>query len=428
MTPPRAASSPDARPESDAADPAAEVAAIAPMPLWKHPRIRRGALALAGAGAVLAAIWWFHFRPFVTTEDARIAAPFANAAPAGAGGRIERVLVKEGDRVRAGDALVELDAVSQRAHLERARAGLRVAEARVRAAEAQLDVERRVATSTGQRARAGVESAEAAYRLAREGARREDVERARAAATAAEARQRLARRDLDRAETLTAAGAIALAELDRARANEGAARAALEEAQAALRKLETGARPDELEIARVGVSDSQARAVEANAAPARVALRVQQLEEARASQAQAAAEATAAEIALDQTTLRAPFDGVVLRVGVDPGNFVSTGQGVVTVADTAHAWVAANVEETAAGLVRPGEAVQIEVDEGGRLDGRVEVVTQTAASRFALIPADNAAGNFTKVVQRIPLRIALDAPGSRALRVGQSVVARIRVR
>jgi membrane fusion protein (multidrug efflux system) len=90
--------------------------------------------------------------------------------------------------------------------------------------------------------------------------------------------------------------------------------------------------------------------------------------------------------------------------------------------------VAANVEETAAGLVRPGELVRIDVDEGGRLDGHVEVVTQTAAARFALIPADNAAGNFTKVVQRIPLRIAIEAPGSRALRVGQSVVARISVR
>ena len=424
MTQASASSTTGARPESNV--PA--VAAITPSPLWRHPRIRRGAAALAGVAVVLLGTWWFWFRPYVTTEDARIAAPFAAVSPAGAGGRIERVLVTEGDRVHAGDALVELDSVSQRAHLERARAGLRVAEARVRAAEAQLEVERRVAASTGQRARAGVESAEAAYRLAREGARREDVERARAAVIAAEAKQRLARQELERAETLATAGAIALAELDRARAGDGAAQAALDEARATLRKLEAGVRPDELEIARVGVSDSQARAVEATAAGGRVALRVQQLEEARASQAQAVADVAAAEIALDQTTLRAPFDGVVLRVAVDPGNYVSTGQGVVTVADTAHAWVAANVEETAAGLVRPGEPVRIDVDEGGRIDGRVEVVTQTAASRFALIPADNAAGNFTKVVQRIPIRIAIDAPASRALRVGQSVVARIRVR
>ena len=168
--------------------------------------------------------------------------------------------------------------------------------------------------------------------------------------------------------------------------------------------------------------------IEAEAAGGKVTLRVQQLEEARAAQAQASAEVAAAEIALDLMMLRSPFDGVVLRVAVDPGNYVSTGQGVVTIADTAHAWVAANVEETAAGRVRPGEPVRIEVDEGGELEGRVEVVTQTAASRFALIPADNAAGNFTKVVQRIPIRIAVDGAAGRALRVGQSVVARIRVR
>jgi membrane fusion protein (multidrug efflux system) len=406
-------------------------ATVEPLPRtppWKHPRVRRGAVGLALAAAVLLAVWWIHYRPYVTTEDARIAAPFAAVSPAGVGGRIARVLVKEGDRVYTGDALVELDGFAQRAQLERARAGLLVAEARARAAEAQLDVERRVATSTGQRARAGVQSAAAAYRLAREGARHEDVERAEAVEKAAEAKARLARQDLDRAEALATEGAIAVAELDRARANENASRAALDEARAALRKLETGFRPEELEIARVGVSDSQARVIEAEAAGGKVTLRVQQLEEARAAQAQVSAEVAAAEIALDLMMLRSPFDGVVLRVAVDPGNYVSTGQGVVTIADTAHAWVAANVEETAAGRVRPGEPVRIEVDEGGELEGRVEVVTQTAASRFALIPADNAAGNFTKVVQRIPIRIAVDGAAGRALRVGQSVVARIRVR
>jgi membrane fusion protein (multidrug efflux system) len=204
--------------------------------------------------------------------------------------------------------------------------------------------------------------------------------------------------------------------------------AALDEARATLRKLEAGSRVEEVEIARVGVSDSEARLGEADAADRRVGLRGQELEQARAGEAQARAELAAAQVALDQMTLRSPYDGVVLRVSVYPGNFASTGQGVVTVADVAHAWVAANVEETSAGRLRPGERVRIEVDEGGELEGHVEVVTQTAASRFALIPADNAAGNFTKVVQRIPLRIAIDGAAGRPLRVGQSVVARIRVR
>lgn len=419
---------PELRPAEEPADAAVRELPAREPPLWRHPRIRRGALALAAAAVALLAGWWIWFRPYVTTEDARIAAQVAAIAPAGAGGRIDRVRVREGDAVHAGDVVVELDAAAQRAQLERARAALAVAEARVRAAEGQVDVERRVATASGQRARAGVASARAAYRLAREGARREDVERARATVAAAEARQRLARQELERAEVLTGAGAMAAADLDRARAGGAAAEAALEEARASLRRLEAGSRVEELEIARVGVSDSEARLGEADAASRRVGLRGQELEQARAAEAQARAELAAAQVALDQMTLRSPYDGVVIRVAVDPGNFASTGQGVVTVADTAHAWVAANVEETAAARVRPGEPVRIDVDEGGRLEGHVEVVTQAAASRFALIPADNAAGNFTKVVQRIPVRIAIDGAGARALRVGQSVVARIRVR
>lgn len=73
--------------------------------------------------------------------------------------------------------------------------------------------------------------------------------------------------------------------------------------------------------------------------------------------------------------------------------------------------------------------VRIVIDEGGELSGRVDVITQSAASQFALIPADNAAGNFTKVVQRIPIRIAIDAsPRIQSLRIGQSVEVRVRVR
>jgi membrane fusion protein (multidrug efflux system) len=99
------------------------------------------------------------------------------------------------------------------------------------------------------------------------------------------------------------------------------------------------------------------------------------------------------------------------------------------VVDLSHAWIAANVKETATALLRAGQPASVSIDEGGALSGHVQVVTQAAASQFALIPADNAAGNFTKVVQRIPVRIAIDpSPRVAALRVGESVEVRIRVR
>jgi membrane fusion protein (multidrug efflux system) len=128
-------------------------------------------------------------------------------------------------------------------------------------------------------------------------------------------------------------------------------------------------------------------------------------------------------------TLKSSVDGVVVRVTVDPGDYLSPAQGAVTVVDLANAWIAANVEETASGLLRLGQTAKVSIDEGGELSGRVDVITQSAASSFALIPADNAAGNYTKVVQRIPIRIAIDpSPRIHTLRAGQSVEVRIRVR
>ena len=94
-----------------------------------------------------------------------------------------------------------------------------------------------------------------------------------------------------------------------------------------------------------------------------------------------------------------------------------------------HAWVSANIEETRIAQVKPGQPVSINIDEGGSLTGKVQEITSAAASQFSLLPTENASGNFTKVVQKIPVKIALDPhPGKRILRAGQSVSIRIRVR
>jgi membrane fusion protein (multidrug efflux system) len=393
-------------------------------------RNRRLRLVTAGVAAALLgsfAVWWFAYRPFVTTEDARIAAPVVVVAPEGAGGRVERVLVREGQAVRAGEPLVELDAATERAGVDRARALVAQAEARVGEAEAQLALERRLAQAAQGRARAGVRSARAAHRLAAEGARAEELARARAERTGAEALAAQRRRDLDRAEGLAREDAVSAADLEAARTAEAAARASLEARRAALDQLEHGTRPEDLSIARGGVLQAEAGLLEADGGADRVNLRTRQLDEARAQAAQARAELVLAEVALARRTLASSVGGVVVRVVADPGDLLAPGQGAVTVVDVEHAWVAANVEETAAGGLRPGQPATIAIDEGGELTGHVEVVAQAAASQFALIPADNAAGNFTKVVQRIPVRIAIDpSPRVPSLRVGQSVVVQIR--
>ncbi len=398
-------------------------------PILQHSRFRRVVAALALVLAGLGLLWWFHYRPYVSTDDARVAAPLIVIAPQGSGGRVDRVLVREGQTVQAAEPLVELDASAERSQVDRARALLALADARVGEAEAQLRLERRLSEATERRARATVHSAQASQERTTRGARTEEVAKARADVSAAETLAVQAGRDLDRAAMLAREGAIAEVSLETARTGEAAARASLASKQAMLDLLEHGNRSEDISIAQSGVLAAQAGLLDASGGTDRVAFRSRQVEAARAQAAQARAELTLAEVALARMTLKSSVGGVVVRVPVDPGDYLSPGQGAVTVVDIAHAWIAANVEETASGLLRLGQAADISIDEGGDLSGRVDVITQSAASAFALIPADNAAGNYTKVVQRIPIRIAIDAsPRVRALRAGQSVVVRIRVR
>ena len=153
----------------------------------------------------------------------------------------------------------------------------------------------------------------------------------------------------------------------------------------------------------------------------------QSLDSARSNFEVAQAELQQAEVILENTYIKSPFDGIVIQKATEVGNILEPGQTVVTVADVDHAWVAANVEETSVGLVKVGQSVSISVDEGGRLKGHVIEIRDASAAQFALIPSDNSAGNYTKVVQRIPIKVALDTKPKHPLRVGQSVVIKIRV-
>ena len=153
----------------------------------------------------------------------------------------------------------------------------------------------------------------------------------------------------------------------------------------------------------------------------------QSLDSARSNFEIAQAELKQAEVVLENTYIRSQIDGVIIQKATEVGNILEPGQTAVTVADVEHAWVAANVEETSVGNVMVGQHVSISVDEGGKLKGHVIEVRDASASQFSLIPSDNSAGNYTKVVQRIPIKVAIDSKLGHPLRVGQSVVVKIRV-
>jgi membrane fusion protein (multidrug efflux system) len=126
--------------------------------------------------------------------------------------------------------------------------------------------------------------------------------------------------------------------------------------------------------------------------------------------------------------LKSPVDGVVVQKVAEVGNILEPNQTALTVADIDHAWISANIEETAVAAVKIGQPVTVHIDEGGELTGKVSEVRAATASQFALIQSENPSGNFTKLVQRIPIKVELDAHPSQSLRSGQSVELRIRVR
>jgi membrane fusion protein (multidrug efflux system) len=154
---------------------------------------------------------------------------------------------------------------------------------------------------------------------------------------------------------------------------------------------------------------------------------VRELDNAKANYQMADADFRLADINLQNTYLKAPIDGVVIQKLAQPGNVIDPGQVALVISDVDHAWVEANIEETNISRIKVGQPVSISVDEGGSLNGKVEEITSAAASTFSLIPAENASGNYTKVVQRIPVKIALDPHPGRVLKAGQSVTVKIKV-
>lgn len=142
-----------------------------------------------------------------------------------------------------------------------------------------------------------------------------------------------------------------------------------------------------------------------------------------------------AELALAHTRIVAPFDGVVGKKNAELGANVSPGQSLVALSEDSAVWVTANFKETQITGMRPGDPAEIRVDAfpNLRVRGHVESLSPATGAKYALLPPDNATGNFTKVVQRVPVRIAIDAvegaPGGEPPRlpVGLSVDARVRI-
>ncbi len=306
-----------------------------------------------------------------STDDAFIEAHVIAISPQ-ISEHVNRVLVSDNQIVKKGDLLVELDPLNEEVLLETARANLASAEAKLVQAQAQL-------TST-----------EAEFAQSRA-----DADQARANAENAT-------KELARNSELRKSGAIAQREYDTTQMQALSTKAALES------KLQT-ARSAESSIK---VGKAQVKAAEAQVA-------------------QAKALVTAAELRLSYTKIAAPESGRVTRKNVEAGSYVQTGSSLLAIVPP-EVWVIANLKETQLDRVRPGQPVDIKVDAypSQKFHGRVDSVQSGTGSRFSLLPAENATGNYVKVVQRVPLKIVFDSLPKDAppLTPGMSVVPTIDVR
>jgi len=245
------------------------------------------------------------------------------------------------------------------------------------------------------RARLAQTEGDLATAVAASGARGEtgqaaaQLQAARAAVVLAEANARKADSDLQRYQALVERGIVSRQQLDAAEASAAAARAQLQAAR------------DQVVASGAGVRGAESRAVAA-----------------RASREQAA-------LMLSYARITAPVAGVVTRKSVEVGQFVQAGQPLMSIVPLHDVWVVANLKETEVRDVVPGDTAEVTVDSypGRRFRGHVESLSPATGAKFSLLPPDNATGNFTKVVQRIPVRVHVEGPIDplHPLRPGMSV-------
>ncbi|MDJ0387588.1 HlyD family secretion protein [Roseomonas sp. E05] len=319
--------------------------------------------------------WWSH-RNQESTDDAYTEGRAVTIAPK-VSGYVAELAVKDNQFVHAGDLLLRIDASDLTAQRNQARANLQLARAQLDAAQVQLQVAQ-------VRAPAQLEQAQAQLRAAQ------------ASQAQAEAEYRRQRRVDPRATTQSS--------IDTANAQLQAQTAQVAQAEAQLR------------IARLTEQDIQL----AQAA----------VEQRKAQVAQAEAQLSEAETMLSYAVLRAPQDGWVTRRNVEQGGFVQPGSTLMSLV-TPNLWITANFKETQLTAMEPGQPVTIEVDAYPDLElrGHVDSIQMGSGARFSAFPAENATGNFVKIVRRVPVKIAIDSglPEHEPLPLGISVVPTVKV-
>ena len=309
--------------------------------------------------------WWIHSSGVVSTDDARVKGTIVSVSSR-VSGRVEELLVNEGDEVQAGQILAKLDSRELAAQAAQAKANLSAAQAKL----------------------AGLKA----------GSRPQQIAQAEAGTAQASANLENARKAYERAEALYQQGAISAQQLDSAQTALALAEAQYSAAGQSLSLTAEGARVEDIQAAEAQVE-------------------------------QAAAALKNAELQLDNAVIKAPLTGVIALKSVNIGESVTSGQPMFNIANLNDVWVAANIDETHVGKIRVGETVDFTIDAypGTTFTGEVKEVGAATGSQFALLPTENTSGNYTKVTQKLPVKIKV-TPGEKILKPGMSAIVSIHVK
>jgi membrane fusion protein (multidrug efflux system) len=392
-------------------------------------------VAVAVVVAIGAGAWFYLTRGRESTDDAQVDAHVTPIA-ARVGGTVLRVPVTDNQPVEAGTVLVEIDRREYDIALERARAELANAEAELAAANANVPITATSTSSGVSTATSGVEQAqvqadEAQHNLAAAEAR---LASARAKVAGEEASATRDDRDAERLKGLLAKDEVSQQQYDAAVARAQSSRANVDVALSQVREAETAIKAAQSRIAqaKVGQSVASAELRAAQTAPQQVAATRARAQSSAARVKQAQAAVGRAELDLEHATVKAPLKGVVSRKSAEPGQVVQPGQPLMTIIPLDQVWITANFKETQLEGMRVGQRVSIDVDAyGGRdFSGKIDSIAAATGSRFSLLPPENATGNFVKVVQRVPVKIVLDAgqDPNHILRPGMSVTPTVYTR
>jgi membrane fusion protein (multidrug efflux system) len=381
-------------------------------------------LSLLGAFLLTGAGWYIAHRGLEATDDAQLDADVV-AVPSRAGGTVTAVHFSDNQRVETGALLVELDDAQAKAKLAQAEAELLGAKASADAADATADLTARNASAGQTIARASLTGASVAVT-----ATSDQIAEATANLASATAQRDKSKLDLDRTKQLFNTGAIANAQLEASQAGYDSAQAAVDMADARIVTLKSTTSQ-----ARARVGEASARLGQASdTLPAQVAEARAKAAAAKARVATTEAMRDLAKLDLSYTKIFAPHAGIVSKRSVAEGQLVSAGQAVVMLVPDASrggtVWVTGNFKETQLAKMRIGQPATLTVDAYGReLQGKVESFSGATGARFALLPPDNATGNFTKVVQRVPVRVKLEnVPADLLLLPGLSVELTVNTR